>query len=511
MGDAKGTSIAGVGGGQHVVVSGYLPNGRGGTHLWSNAHMNGPLPKMRTAMWYEVCHMRWPDAGFGYFLAAMRKPGEEAYLPSLFFGLGAMKPGENQPPSVQSYLAPERGFAFLRMEESPAYWSSPRPAVSQQFGMYYVHYVHDCFSLLGYHAFNRHIYANAWGGGRGGYAGGHAWRDSVRGHAGVVVDNLKARPVDRGNDGMANHSNIRFASYPIAKLSGARAAGVYPNIDLERVIVLTDEYLFDVFALQDTTGWDNAAGKKIKPAQRRYEWMIHGPGSHLPADASAWAATNELNGAALYRPLGERIPDNADVDPNDLTEVRKRDLPQGESWSTDFLQDYLGPDVTKSRNTKAWYDRQIGVRVHMLGEQPTTVFTGRPPVQRTHDETGGFTLMARRHITEPRTTFVAVHEPFEGGPGTTRIASIRRIHEDPTSVHLHIAGKPGSGINDYLFIEYMKDEPTHLFVRVSADKVEAFGNAAGFTVEVTGSPTLHLNGEKTDATIAGGKMTWPKR
>ena len=59
------------------------------------------------------------------------------------------------PPPASSYVARERGFALLRAEESPAYWESPAPAVAFQLATYYVHYAHDAFSLLGFHAFNR--------------------------------------------------------------------------------------------------------------------------------------------------------------------------------------------------------------------------------------------------------------------------------------------------------------------------------------------------------------------
>ena len=32
---------------------------------------------------------------------------------------------------------------------------------------------------------------------------------------------------------------------------------------------------------------------------------------------------------------------------------------------------------------QAWYDAEIGVRVHMLGGEETALFTGRPPVRKT--------------------------------------------------------------------------------------------------------------------------------
>ncbi|MGA2502444.1 MAG: hypothetical protein ABSH20_32280, partial [Tepidisphaeraceae bacterium] len=136
------------------------------------------------------------------------KPGEAVYLPSLYFGLGPVDSGKVKPPPAPSYVAPERGFAMLRMEEGPAYWESGRPAATLQFGSYYVHYVYDCFALLQYVAHNRYIYqrmANT----RGGYAGGDPWRDHVRGQAGgIVVDGLQAKYVDSGEEGI-KHQRLR--------------------------------------------------------------------------------------------------------------------------------------------------------------------------------------------------------------------------------------------------------------------------------------------------------------
>jgi len=404
MGDAKGTPhLPGMS--EHSVVDGYLPNGKGGERVWSASRMNGPLPKMGAPFWFEAGHARYPDAGFDYFLAQMRKPGQDRYLSSLYFGIGPIDPMQVTPPSVESYLARERGFAFLRMDESPSYWEGPRPAVAQQFGM---HYVHDCFSLLGYQAFNRPIYLNTWGGGKKGYAGGNAWKDSVRGHSGVVVDNLQAKPVDRGEEGLANHTNVRFVSQPRYKLSGARAAGVYPGVEQERVILLTDDYLLDVFDLASDT-------------PRRYEWQVMGPG----VSRNGWPQTSELDGGMIYRPIGEAQP--ADVDgpqDNDLFNVTRKDMGT-DAWSAVFEQQPYGRPVDQTLLGEKWYGRGIGVRVTMLGGQDTIAFDAMPPVkpgkngQFNHGEVGGFVLMARRNV--PATTFVALHEPFENGnvPTTT--------------------------------------------------------------------------------------------
>lgn len=347
LGDAKGSTHSIQGVFEHSVVAGYLANGTGGESYWQNSHMNGPYPKGLTPMWFEVAARRWPGTGFEYFLHQMREPGQDTYLPTLLFGLKPFDPATIQPPAAPSYLTRERGFAFLRMEESPAYWESPRPAVVQQFGMYYVHYTHDCFSLLGYHAFNRPIYMNAWGGGAGGYAGGHPWRDSTRGHAGVTVNHQRPTYIDRGERGLENHRNLRFASGPEYKVSGALAPGLWPGVDAERVLLLTDDYLIDVYRLESET-------------ENLYDWHVHGPG--YPRDAAAWEPTTELDNGALYRPPGTPPPENVST-ANDLLETRKQ-TPGAKNWSAAFVQS-RNPSVAPEASVLGdqWYARGIGVVV----------------------------------------------------------------------------------------------------------------------------------------------------
>ncbi len=414
MGDARGAGHGVMGVFEHAVVNGFLANGQGGEEYWRFSHMNGPYPKARDTIWYELAVQRWPEDGYGFLLHQMRRPGDPQYVPTLFHGLKPLSEEQIQPPAVESYLTRERGFAFLRMEESPEYWDSPRPAVSQQFGMYYVHYVHDCFSLLGYQAFNRPIYLNAWGGSGKGYAGGHPWKDSTRGHMGIVVDNRKPRPIDRGERGLETHTNIRFASTPDYKVSGARAKGLWAGVDLERVLVLTDDYLLDVTRV-------------VADKERQIDWMVHGPG--MLVDSTAWTPSDELKGGLLYLPPGSE-PTGKTID--DLRNLQKRE--ESGTWQTTFLQS-LHPSVemAKSKLGPDWYNRGVGVRLTMAGEEGTLVYTGEPPVKIRKgkaqiSEAGGFSLMVRRQTAT--TTFAALHVPFEGGVEKAPEAELETLSDE---------------------------------------------------------------------------------
>ncbi len=469
MGDA-GTS---------PIVNGYNADGKGGDAWWSNAHMNGPLPKMRDPLWWEVGHRRWPEAHFDYFLAQMRAPGEDAYLPSLYFGLGPIDPKKATPPPVKSYVARERGFALLRAEESPAYWESPKPAVALQFAMRYVHYVHDCFTLLDYVAFNAPIYCRMGGTTRG-YAGSDPWRDHVRGMCGVVVDGLQAQPVDDGNAGTKNH-RIREHFSPPAKFVAVRARGVYPDVDMERALALTSEYLFDLFWV-----WSDK--------RRVYDWQVLSPGAVVGLGAAPWKPavqieTDKVQTMDFNKPHLSAVHVMLRSDPDD-------------PWSATILR----PGA-----------RGVGVRVSMLGGANTLLLASRPP--GLSEQEPGVSLLASR--SRSKTAFVALHEPFAGGAGRHRVEKFERIAQNDQGVAVAIAGK--EGLDDRILLRYgdEADKPLTLegegesftfsdyaFIRIGPDKVEAHGALTAMKLRVGGSPKLLLNGKEAPASAAGGILSF---
>lgn len=465
MGDAGDTAI----------VSPPDARGRGGARWWSTAHMNGPLPKMGLPGWYEIGHRRWPDAGFDYFLAQLREPGEDTYLPSLYWGLEPIKASRVSPPAVESFLAPQRGFALLRAEESPAYWESPGPAVSLQFARYYVHYVHDCFSILQLVAKNRLLYGRMGRPkGRRGYAGGDPWKDHVRGHCGVVVDGLQAQPVARGDDGTEGHRH-RHEFSPQAKFVAVQAAGVYPGVSMERGLVLTDEYLFDLFWLSSD-------------AKHTYDWQVLGFGD-APGVLDSWTPLEEWRGRNATRPH--------------LFETRVLDAGSG-PWSATVVQ----PD----RGTP----RGVGVRVHMLGGGDTIVLGSLPPGIKRGE---GVSLLASRQAAS--TAFLALHVPFEGGPDN---APVKRFDATARAENAVVVSISGDGIEDRLGLQYgdaVGEAVTvrgngerfrftdYVFIRITGTTVSVAGKLEEMKLEVPGSPRLVIRGKPTPATVSGGFLIYP--
>jgi hypothetical protein len=530
MGDSKGSQCAGAPRFllQHAIVPGAVEGDdpRGGEFYAANMngrdHKGAKVEKLDPVHWFEVLHAKYPDAGFGYFLAEMRRRGQDRYYPTLLWGLGPIDPTGVRPPAAPSRVFPERGFAVLRAEEGPAYWEGPAPAIALQFATLYVHYLADCFSLLGFYAFNRPIYVNRTI--SAGYNGG-PYDFSVRGHCGVVADGLQAQPVG------PVPSRHDFA--PLVKFVGVRtpalaepyytgrevrssdqpktpATEVYPGVHLERCLMLTREYLFDVYRVE--------SGR-----ERAYHWLVHAPGEPRPADPAAWKDSDDLQktlfGVPEIRISGER---RLDPGPHD--------------WAVETVQACALEDVGQARLGRAWYERGVGVRVSMLGERGTLVYTFRPPqcytpgsprAPRQEDrpgyeapaEVGGVSLAVARRAAG--TTFVALHEPFEGGrPKPYAMAAIAREDE---AVAVSVTG-PGP-VNDRLLLALGEGAARvrtladggegftfadHAFVRIGKDKVEAVGDLRGMKVRVEGTPRLVLNGRDAAARVSGGYMEYSK-
>jgi hypothetical protein len=473
------------------ILQGYNADGTGGTPWYHNPMMWGSVPKMMQPLWWEAGHRRFPDAGFDYFLAQLRRPNEDLYYPSLYFGLKPIDPKKAMPPPAPSYVAPERGFAMLRMEEGPAYWESPRPAVALQFGSYYVHYVHDCFSILQYVAHNRHIY-NRMGSTRGGYAGGDPWRDHVRGQAsGVVVDGLQAQPIDTGEEGIRNQ-RLRHRFDPQAKFVAIRAApvdveertpegeprrvrkAIYPDVDLERALVLTDQYLLDVFWLHSD-----------RP--RVYDWHVLAPASlqtGKPLADKDWA------------PL-EQSPWQQRATKPHLTDVRVREVGSA-PWAAVLCQDHL--------------PRGIGVKVWMLGGEDTLLVAGKPPV----GNEVGIKLLATRHA--PRTVFTALHEPFANN--SPRIRRFERVEQAADALAVRITGEDwedrvllhlGPSCQEPLTLAGDGEQFTFSgYVHLRIDKAEAkgWGDLRAMKLRVSGKPQLVLNGQAVAATVSAGLLSY---
>ncbi|GDY14105.1 hypothetical protein LBMAG53_29830 [Planctomycetota bacterium] len=485
---------------------------------WGGGMMNGMAAKALTQLWWEAAHRKFPDDGFGWFLSRMIPPEDTAYLPTPWFPQPPI-PATVKPRAAPSYVAWERGFAMLRAEESAAYWDSPKPAATFQFGMYYVHYVSDCFSILDYVANNRQLYAKIGAVG-GGYAGGDPWRDHCRGQgSAVVIDDLRAAFVDSGENGCKNQ-RIR-SDFNGIRFTAARASGIYPQVDLERALLLTDDYLVDATWIASGTprlcdwhviahavplsldGWQPA---EALPGDAQRDQLHQAViAARTKADEARIASAGSVT-AANIKPMPERNRTGY------LSELRSRGE-TSDNWSMDFLCPPLSATAAKA-----------GVRVHQLGAPGTSLSIGLPPGVAAGSAVTK--LIATRQAAN--TCFAAVHEPFPDGPKSARIAKIAAFSQPATGsiVALAITGQPGSGIDDRVVIHgfdsaerpvTLVDGPLtltttgHGWVRLAADRITVWG--AVQALELRGAAAaikLVVGGVEVPATRTGDVLRWKR-
>ncbi|MFW6065288.1 MAG: hypothetical protein ACOC9S_00575, partial [Planctomycetota bacterium] len=484
---------------QHSLATGYLPDGFGGNNRW-RAHgawggtrrgdhpqwdgYTGFTPKMQIPFWFEAAQARWGEDGYAFFLAAMREPGEDRYSPSLYFGIEPIDPTEAAAPPARSWIAPQRGIVMLRSDESPDYWQSPAPAASMRLAGPYAHACHDSFALTGLFAYNRQIYMNRQT--TRGYA--RSYTRSILSHCAVMADDSEPA--------FTYETTTRDGFYDDAKFAIASSPAIYDGLRATRALLLTDAYLFDAYNLRSTDD-----------SEHKFYWLIHALGESDLGEQ--WSRSHELGGK--LKPFG-----------------RARTLQTDDDWSVTVTQTCALDDVSKARLPKQWYDRKVGVKLHMLGEEDTSVHVASTPVADTPEdappksenprmyEIGGRSVIVRRDA--PASTFAALHVPFE--EGKTKGLSLRRIAEGEDYI---VVGVTGNGRDEMIGVNFADSREEfsiesdgrqlsfadHAFVRIQRGSVRAWGDVRKLTVDVPGdSAEFYLNGRLTPATVENGRLRY---
>jgi hypothetical protein len=351
----------------------------------------------------------------------------------------------------------------------------------------YAHNVIDCFSLSGFYAFNRPIYLNRQV--TPGYA--QDWSRSIQSHCGVTVDGAEPK--------FTSETTTRQAFSKPVKFAAARSGSVFEGVDMTRCLMLTNEYCLDVTRL---------AGDK----EHSYYWLIHALGQVQSKQPGNWKDS--------------KLP--KDLEP--LKQVRALEA-GNKPWSVTAFQTCALKDSSEAKLPKQWYNRKIGVRLQMLGGDDTTAYTAQTPlvISRYRDdkgerqykevpsEVGGVTIVAERKAKG--TTFVALHEPFEGGK--SNIYEFRTIKQTDEGVAVSVFGKYDTGIDDRLMIRLGNnhEKPVTLadgresftfadraYVRISRDKVEVQGDIRALRIPVKGKPKLLVNGKSQQASFMRGYL-----
>jgi hypothetical protein len=406
----------------------------------------------------EIAYKRYKDPAYAWLISL--NPDRDTYISYGRAALGytalthgEILPEELTPPRAPSGIYPSQGFAFLRSDESPEYWSSGGMAALIMLGKLVGHGHNDYYSLI-LHGKGRLLYPDLnviqyeptylnW------------TREGIA-HSTLLVDHQSPKPGPFTTDHDFN-DDVKYFS-----ITGTSFRGV----DQSRSLFLTEEYLADFFYAVDAKG-----------DERTYDWVLHGLGRLYAGEPGA------------YNPTDALVPFYWWVD-NELG--RKTDS----SWRMDWIQRSAG--VTKGLQAfgDEWFEKEIGVRMTMLGVNGTQVFYGDgpiadgPPYHRIDGNPEGSSPLVVARRKGNTALFAAIHEPYES---KSQIKQIQSIAETDKAIIVKVDGK---GFTDYIMTAF--DDKEHKFatdegeffafsdygyLRLSEDHVVARGKINGLRVQ----------------------------
>jgi hypothetical protein len=395
-------------------------------------------------------------------------------------------PAKLELPPAPSKVWPTYGLAMLRSDESSAYWTSGKAiAVFQLLSQGYGHDHRDKFGIalhgagrLFYPNYNAIQYENAAIG----------WTRNSVSHNTLVVDEGETRN--------ATPTAIRQDFTPDMKFLATSASGVFEGVDQTRALLLSKEYLLDLF-------------HATSAVPHTYDYLLHSFGKAQPARADDFKPSQ-----ALQRRYW--LVDN------------QRALTTAEPWSLDFVIKEE-PGSRKGSYGKEWYDHKAQLRLTMAAEPKTLVVHGSwgDELARLVGERqkgaklDRLAMVAARRTGVRDTIFVAAHEPRAGDalPQVTRVVKlgqtkntvvVRVEARDFTDYAAVALGPQKDGAEHTVLIS---GKPLHLFgfrsygwLRVARDgSVIARGGWARLHLPGAKGP-LTLNGKETKTVVKDGAL-----
>ncbi len=341
----------------------------------------------------ELAYKRFRDEGYAWLLSL--DPNREAYIrngrPAFSYVAlthGESLPAQLKPPAAPSGLYPSMGFAVIRSDESPRYWTAGGLAAVLRLGTSVGHGHNDYFSLilhgkghLLYPDMNVIQYEPRW----------LNWTAEGIGHSTLLIDHDSPAP---------GQQSTRHDFAPEVKFFAVEGSAYDQSVQ-ERALLMTDNYLVDFFRAADTSG-----------RERTFDWVVHGLGRLYPGNPAA------------YRPSTDLVPYYGWID-------HERSRALDGSWQADWVQSREG---TREREGKTPLT-ETGVRVTMLGAPGTRVYVGEgplvdgPPHHRLdgHPEPSCPLLLVRRKTKA--TTYAAVHEPYSDRPSVRSVSLLQESAE----------------------------------------------------------------------------------
>ena len=327
------------------------------------------------------------DPRYGAFVSMI--PG---YTPNLI-DHQPLTATESQLPPAPSKVWPTYGLAMLRSDESPDYWTSGKAiAVFQIMSKGYGHDHRDKFSIslhgagrLLYPDYNALQYENPSVG----------WTRNSVSHNTLIVD--------EGETQDAELTALRYEFSPEVKFLASSADGVFEGVNQTRALLLTKEYLLDVF-------------HATSPVPHTYDYVLHSFGRV------------ELEKPDVFEPTRALMKRYWLVD-------GQKSMMTGEPWMLDFVAEER-PGSRSGFYAREWYEHQAKLRLRMAGEPQTLVVHGvwgSELARLVSEQQNGAkldrlaTVVARR-TGQRETLFVVCHEPYEGDdqPLVTRVVTLGR-------------------------------------------------------------------------------------
>jgi hypothetical protein len=432
----------------------------------------------------EVAYKRYRDEGHAWVLSL--DPGRAAYIrdgrPAFSYVAlthGEPLPLQPRPPSASSGVYESMGFAVIRSDESPGYWTAGGLAAVLRLGTSVGHGHQDYFSLI-LHGKGRLLYPDLnviqyeprW----------LNWTAEGIGHSTLLIDNESPSP--------GKHAT-RHDFAPEVKFFAVEGSA-FERSTQERAVLMTGDYLVDVFRAADTDG---------RP--RTFLWVVHGLGRLYPGNPSA------------YQPSTDLVPHFGWVD-------RERSRAVDTTWQADWVQSLAGIHEREGQAPEA----ETGVRLTVLGAPATRVYVGdgplvdSPPHHRLegHPEPSCPLVLVRR--TAAAATYAAVHEPYSGRPPSVRRVSL--LQESEAGIGLKVEA---DDFSDRLLVGFGASPRAvqihapagerfrfsgYGFVHMAGKAVVARGTFAGFRFRVgeRGDLTLTVNGKRESAVVRDGILVY---
>ena len=431
----------------------------------------------------ELAYKRYHDEGYAWILSL--HPDRDAYIrngrPAFSFVAlthGEPLPPQPQAPAAPSGLYPSMGFAVIRSDESPRYWTTGGLAAVLRLGASVGHGHNDYFSLI-LHGKGRLLYPDLnviqyeprW----------LNWTAEGIGHSTLLIDYESPSPGKQAT---------RHDFTPEVKFFAVEGSAFDRSVQ-ERALLLTENYVADFFHAADT-----------EERERTFDWTLHGLGRLYPGNPAA------------YRPSLDLVPHYGWID-------RERSRSFDGSWQADWVQSRAGILEREGQAPES----ETGVRVRVLGEPGTRIYVGEgplvdaPPHHRLdgHPEPSCPLVVVRRKAKA--VNYAAVHEPYSD---RASVRSTSLIQESAEGIGMTVEG---DGFSDRLLVRFGSSSNTILlrsaegeafrfagygFVRRAGDQVVARGKFDGFRVHTgnRANVSLTVNGKKEAALVRDGFLVY---